>query len=125
MAYFAGYGYSGGFSAHMARLLEELEPGSPVRLTAGTDAVCGACPHNLGGACEKPDVVEGYDRAVLAYCGLEEGRVLPFGGFTGLVQERILDRGLRPEICGGCQWDGLCASRISRWKGVKEERAFS
>ena len=30
MAYFVGLGYSGGFSAHMAELLEELAPGVTV-----------------------------------------------------------------------------------------------
>lgn len=115
MAYFAGYGYSGGFTAHMARLLEELTPETPVRLTVGTDAVCGPCPNNSGGLCSKPALVAGYDRAVLELCGLEEGRELPFGVFTALVQARILDPGLRPGICGGCQWNGICASRPSRW----------
>ena len=34
MAYFVGRGYSDAFSVHMAALLEELEPGSPVRLVS-------------------------------------------------------------------------------------------
>lgn len=115
MAYFIGLGYDGGFSAHMAGLLAELAPDSPVRLTVGTDAVCSRCPNNHGGACHKPALTEGYDRAVLALCGLEEGRTLPFGVFAGLVQERVLAPGLRPGICGNCQWDAVCASHPSRW----------
>lgn len=108
MAYFVGYGYSDEFSRNMARLLEELEPDTPVRLTVGTDAVCGPCPNNSGGSCNKPERVESYDRAVLKLCGLEEGQVLPFGQFTALVQEKILSPGLRRGICGTCQWDDLC-----------------
>lgn len=120
MAYFIGRGYSDGFTAHMAALLEELTPDRPVRLTVGTDAVCGPCPNNRGGLCDKPALVEKYDRAVLDRCGLEEGGVLPFGAFTGLVEARILAPGLRSGICGGCQWDGICAGQPSRWAGVEQ-----
>ena len=115
MAYFVGRGYSDAFSAHMAALLEELEPGSPVRLTVGTDAVCAACPNNVGGMCHKPELVAGYDRSVLELCGLGEGYILSFGDFADLVQERVLDQGMRREICGDCQWDGICSVQPSRW----------
>lgn len=115
MAYFSGHGYSGGFTAHMARLLEDLAPDTPVRLTVGTDAVCGPCPNNHGGLCDKPDLVASWDRAVLDLCGLEEGQVLPFGTFTRRVEERILRPGLRHGICGGCQWNALCSASPSRW----------
>ena len=57
MAYFVGHGYSDGFSAHMASLLERLAPDTPIRLTSSTDAVCGPCPNNHGGLCSKPEQV--------------------------------------------------------------------
>ena len=115
MAYFIGRGYSGGFAAHMARLLEELTPDSPVRLTVGTDAVCLPCPNNQGGLCSKPELVAAWDREVLGLCGLSEGDILAFGDFTRLVEDNILALGLRPGICGGCEWDSICSSQPSRW----------
>ena len=116
MAYFVGFGYSDGFSRNMARLLtEELPPDRPVRLTVAPDPVCGACPRCAGGQCDKPELVASYDRAVLELYGLAEGAVLPFGGFTALVEARILDRDLRRFICGGCQWDHICRRTKSRW----------
>lgn len=115
MAYFTGYGYSDEFSANMAGLLARLRPDSPVGLVVGTDEVCGACPNNSGGICNKPEQVAGYDRAVLAACGLAEGTVLPFGQFTALVQKRILETGRRTQICGNCQWNGICTSQTSRF----------
>lgn len=118
MAYFIGCGYSDAFSAHMSRLLASLEPESLVRLVVGTDAVCAACPNNLGGVCEKPAQVAGYDRAVLDRCGLPEGAVLPFAAFTSLVQARVLGLGLRERICGGCQWAEICNSHPSRWAAL-------
>lgn len=116
MAYFAGYGYSDGFTAHMGALLVSLAPETPVRLTVGTDCVCSACPNNEKGVCNKPELVAGYDRAVLSLCGLREGKRLSFGIFTESVQRRILAPGLRPSICGDCQWNALCSSRKSRWE---------
>lgn len=115
MAFFIGHGYSGGFSAHMAQLLDSLDPDTPVRLTVAADAVCGPCPNNCAGTCNKPALVAGYDRAVLSACGLEEDAVLPFGQFTSLVQEHILTPGRREQICGGCQWNEICAAQPSRW----------
>lgn len=115
LAYFVGEGYSEGFSAHMGRILASLSAGTAVRLTVGTDAVCAGCPNNRDGLCDKPELVAGYDRAVLALCGLEEGAEIPFGIFTSLVQEKILAPGLRPSICGDCQWSGICDVQPSRW----------
>ena len=119
MAYFTGRGYSDGFTAHMARLVEELTPERPVCLTVGTDVVCGPCPNNCGGLCNKPELVASWDRQVLALCGLEAGQTLCFGEFTELVEEQILAPGRRPAICGSCQWDDICAVQLSRWAAVK------
>ena len=116
MAYFVGYGYSDGFSAHMAKLLEELTPATPIRLTMATDAVCGPCPNNHGGLCSKPELVAVYDRSVLTLCGLGDGYILSFDCFTRLVQERILTPGLRSAICGGCPWNSICSAQPSRWE---------
>lgn len=116
MAYFVGHGYSDAFSAHMAALLEELTPETPIRLTTAADAVCGPCPNNNEGLCDKPELVAAYDRSVLTLCGLGEGYILSFGCFTRLVQERILASGLRPAICGGCQWNDICSAQSSRWE---------
>ena len=115
LAYFIGEGYSGGFTAHMGRVLAALKPDTPVWLAASVDAVCAACPNNVGGMCHKPELVAGYDRSVLELCGLGEGYILSFGDFTALVQERVLDPGMRREICGDCQWDGICSVQPSRW----------
>ena len=113
LAYFIGQGYSGGFTAHMGRVLAALAPDTPVRLIAASDTVCAACPNS--GTCAADGKAAGYDLAVLTRCGLEEGAVLSFGAFTKLVQDRILGPGLRREICGGCQWDGICSGQSSRW----------
>ena len=98
----------------MAEVLQAVQPKTPVRLAAGVDEICSACPHNCGGVCESP-TVDSHDRAVLQACGLQKDQQLPFGEFTSLVQEKIIAKGLREEICGDCQWSSICAATPSRW----------
>ena len=108
LAVFQGKGYSGEFVTNMAEMKAVLEENPSVRLRAETDEICAACPHNLGGCCESGEKVIRYDREVLRRCGLREGTVLPYRDFEALVRRRILETGQREEICGGCQWSGLC-----------------
>ncbi|MCD7766703.1 MAG: DUF1284 domain-containing protein [Lachnospiraceae bacterium] len=120
LAYFEGKGYSEGFSAHMQKMLERLTgtdtPGVLVRLVTHTDEICSACPNNLDGSCNDAEKVQKHDRGVLDLCGLTEEQILGFDEFTSLVQACILSAGRRAEICGGCQWESICANRKSRWE---------
>ena len=73
LAFFEGKGYSTGFTAHMARILEYLEQENPtVTVVAEADCICAACPHLANGICESADLVQSYDRQVLSLCGMEE-----------------------------------------------------
>lgn len=120
LAYFAGHGYSTDFTSHMERILSVLTPSTPVRLLVKTDAVCAGCPNNQAGLCSKPELVAAYDHAVLERCGLKENAELSFGEFTALVEQNILSSGLRREICGSCQWSGICDAQPSRWAKKSE-----
>lgn len=108
LAYFVGKGYSSGFAKHMAEVKKQLEEGSRIKLTAGADEICSACPNLADGVCTDADKVEGFDRSVLGLCCLKEGDALLFTDFSALVRSRILDCGRRREICGGCKWEELC-----------------
>lgn len=123
LAYFMGKGYSEGFSAHMEKMLELFETDIPVRLTASTDEICAACPHNLRGVCEAGEKVTAYDQKVLEICGFLEGMEMSFREFAAAVQKKILSPGLREEICGVCQWNAVCTASLSRWeKWQKKEK---
>ncbi len=115
LAYFKGEGYSNGFTAHMAEMLEIFLTGRKIRLHADTDEICSACPNNCGGYCTSGDKVAEYDQAVLESCGLEAGQVMEFREFTQQVQEKILASDKRSEICGNCQWNSICEEQKSRW----------
>ena len=115
LAYFKGEGYSNGFTAHMAEMLEIFLSGRKIRLHVDTDEICSACPNNCGGHCTPGGKVAEYDQAVLDRCGFEAGQVMEFKEFTHQVQKKILATDGRKEICGNCQWNSICEEQKSRW----------
>ena len=108
VCFFKGKGYSDEFTAHMSKIVTQLQAGATVRLVAETDIVCEKCPKNQSGICQTADLVKEYDGQVLARCGLQEGTVIPFADFQKLVLERIIHAGEREKICGNCQWNDIC-----------------
>lgn len=117
LAYFIGEGYSNAFTAHMQQVLDAMSPDTLVVLQTSTDTVCTACPNNSGGVCTSCGKVEQYDKKVLELCGFTTDTPISFAEFTGRIQSRILTPGLRSAVCGGCQWEDICASQPSRWAG--------
>ncbi len=117
LAFFEGKGYSTGFTAHMARILEYLELENPtVTVVAEADCICGGCPNLTDGRYRKAALVERYDKAVLALCGMREHSVLPWREFAARVAECILSQGRRSEICGGCQWSSICKEKEALYR---------
>ena len=117
LAFFEGKGYSAGFTAHMARILEYLEQENPtVTVVAEADCICGGCPNLTDGRCRKAALVQGYDRQVLSLCGMEEHSSLPWREFAARVAEYILSQGRRSEICGGCQWSSICKEKEALYR---------
>lgn len=117
LAFFEGKGYSDSFTAHMAQVLERLEQENPmVTVVAEADCICGNCPNLTDERCEKADLVERYDKAVLAFCGMAEHSALPWRAFRARVAERIFSKGKRTDICGGCQWSAICAEKETLYR---------
>ncbi len=117
LAFFSGKGYSSDFTAHMAAVKERLEaePSQIIEITDGFDEICSACP-NAGkdrpGMCASQENVSRYDAMTLRLAGFsldEKSKIrLSWADFSGRVGERILETGRREEICGDCQWSGIC-----------------
>ena len=107
--FFQGKGYSGKFVENMSRMKAILEDNPEIRLMDSPDDICAACPNRETETCAEK--ASRYDREVLWHCGLSVGDALPYRGFSEKVIETILRSGKRAEICGDCQWSGLC-----RWE---------
>ena len=114
--FYEGKGYSADFTDHMGRVIKELEedPSQMVVLKAETDIVCENCPNNESGVCTTKDKVLRYDRDVLKACGLSEGSEISFAEFISCVKDRIIDAGIRGDICGDCSWDYICREKELR-----------
>lgn len=109
LSFFEGKGYSGEFTAHMAKMKEILTEQNPmITLVRETDDICCACPHNKEGVCDAAQKVYDYDTGVLKSCGLEENEKQPFLTFYRQVAEQILEQGIGEKICGNCQWRRIC-----------------
>ena len=107
--FFQGKGYSGAFVENMEKMKAILEENQEIRLMDGPDDICAACPNKATESCAEK--ASRYDREVLRRCGLSVGDTLPYREFSQKVIETTLRPGLRADICGDCQWSGLC-----RWK---------
>ena len=111
--FYEGKGYSEDFTDHMGRIIRECEadPDQKIVLKTGADDVCENCPNNEGGICTTADKVKRYDEGVLKACDLHAGDEIGYAEFLELVKEKVVDTGLRKEICGDCSWDYICRTK--------------
>ena len=118
--FYEGKGYSADFTDHMGRVIKELEADTTqkVVLRAKTDMVCENCPNNEDGVCTTQEKVLGYDREVLRACGLCDGDEISFAGFMELVRAKIIDAGIRGDICGDCSWNYICGKERGNHDGI-------
>ena len=119
--FYEGKGYSEEFTDHMGRIIREMEadPAQKIQLKVETDIVCENCPNNEAGDCTTADKVKKYDEEVLKACGLVKGDEISFAEFTELVREKIIDAGIRSDICGDCSWDYICREKERILRAVR------
>lgn len=108
LAFFQGMGYSEEFAKHMGKIKQGMEKNPRVCIIDEADDICVYCPNCVSGSCQTAEKAEGYDRRVLALCGLEAGSEMEWMDFKKLVKEKVLDAGKRKAVCGDCQWDEFC-----------------
>lgn len=119
---FRGKGYSDGFVAEMTAVHGALvaDPDTPVRVLAGPDRLCRACP-NLGprgctlGGPDHEAHMAAQDREVLRRLWLTDGEVLPWGRILERIA-RSVDGADLPGLCTTCPWLplGWCAEGLAR-----------
>lgn len=109
--YFMGKGYSNAFIENMTDVKKRLEENPLVYITTQEDIVCSKCPNNMKGICKTEEKVRKYDKQVLSKCHISDGDILPYENFNRLINQNILQRNQRKEICHDCQWDHLCHDR--------------
>jgi hypothetical protein len=122
---FRGLGYGEEFVSNMGKVVGELcsDPGLPITLVVGCDAICASCPHNKEGKCLKRANSEVdvpiLDLELLKRLGLEAGSQILAGEAWEEVKKRLAPEDLT-EICGDCKWLslGYCAQGLERLRTV-------
>lgn len=116
LSFFEGKGYSDTFTKHMEQVQKMLESNPNLVLVAQRDIICEKCPNLKEGRCLTDKKVRTYDEKVLQYCGIQANQELSWKEFHALVEENILLRGKRREICRDCQWEEICSGRENEEK---------
>lgn len=107
-AFFRGEGYSGEFTENMGRITALLTEKNPrIVITDGADEICRKCPELSGEICSGTKA-ERYDRTVMELCGFSCGMEMDWQDFSKAVHEKIISCGKLQEVCGDCQWFGIC-----------------
>lgn len=107
LRFFEGYGYSDGFSRNMASVLNSLKEESVVELAEGLDDICQNCPNKDSGC---PGAAL-YDSRVRGFCGLQSGMRLTWAEFQKRIRECVIESGRLKDVCGDCQWSGICVKK--------------
>ena len=111
IAFFKEKGYSPDFVENMTRVIAALNADDPtITLTDRADEICAGCPNDRGGVCESAEKVGRYDDAVLCLIGRKCGDTLRWSELCALADARILSPGKLGEVCGDCQWYGICGA---------------
>ena len=110
--FFEGNGYSDQFTAHMRSVLEKLKStDAAVTLTGECDCICAKCPNQSNGVCTSDEKVKGIDRRAITKMGLDFGETVRWSRLCGLAVRTIILSGQLRDVCGDCEWIGLCAGK--------------
>lgn len=116
---FRGKGYSDGFTANMASIVEGRlrAPGGDdamIEVVGATDDICAPCPKRRGTLCESQDKIARLDARHARALGLFVGTTLSWGEAKRRIVRRV-PPGALTQLCAGCQWLdlGLCNSALT------------
>ena len=110
--FFEGKGYSDQFAAHMSNVLAALKnTGAVVMITSECDCICAECPNQINGVCTSDEKVKEIDRRAVNKMDLDFGDSIRWSELCGLAVQTIIQPELLPDVCGDCEWIGLCAGK--------------
>ena len=117
---FEGKGYSDGFTANMAaivqgRLRAPQGAATLIEVTATADAICAPCPRRQGSGCIEQPRIDALDAAHGAALGIAPGDQLTWGDALALIRARVMPGDLA-RLCAGCSWygAGMCEAALAR-----------
>lgn len=109
LRFFRGEGYSPEFVENMTAIVSKLQENPRLRLISATDQVCSACLNKIGETgCRFDQKVLAYDKAVMTLCQMSYQDIITWESFSQQIEDAIITKGLRKQVCGDCQWSYLC-----------------
>ena len=118
---FQGYGYSDAFTEHLGKIVTQFreKPDTRIALTAACDEICSGCPHQVHGRCqmdaESDSRIRAMDTAILTKMQTEPGSCGTIAKMFQQAGQTFPTKASVTDICGDCQWDGICSVQPSRW----------
>lgn len=124
ISFFEGKGYSIEFVENMTAVIHRLNKGedSNVQLTDKADIICSSCPNNKDGICSTESKVKGYDKSVLALCGLKTGQIIKWLDLKELADTKIIKANKLYAVCTHCQWLSICQEKCRIIQNGSKER---
>lgn len=114
---FEGKGYSNGFVANMAQIVQRLRdaPDTMIEVIAQTDDICAPCPKRRDTSCLSQTRIMTLDQRHGAALGLQAGDRLSWAEAQQRMRDRITPDTLE-RICAGCAWldHGMCRNAVAR-----------
>ena len=96
----------------MSSVLSALKSTDPVvTITGGCDCICAECPNQINGVCTSDEKVKGIDRRAVNKMDLDFGVSVRWSRLCSLAVQKIIRRGQLHDVCGDCEWIGLCAGK--------------
>ena len=126
---FQGKGYSDGFTANMARLVEGRlrapdGDATEIEVIGVTDDICAPCPKRRGTLCTSQVKIARLDAAHASALALRPGDRLTWGDAQARMKSLPAD--IHERICAGCEWKslGLCAAALHRLQACRSSEVF-
>ena len=110
---FSPEGHSERYANKMQQLLAAIAQGEIkcIRMIEELDEICGYCPHNQNGRCEKADEVEDSDAKILRILGMEVNESISWIELTRRLRDDIVAENALPCVCKGCVYLSRCVGK--------------
>ncbi len=112
---FQGRGYSPSFIENYEKIAAALRHNEelPLRVVPTHDSICGACPHQKKGGCEKEDKIQRLDQQHSQILGLKMGETLSWRKAKERLKKHMTLDAFH-HACAGCSWKslGVCESAL-------------
>jgi hypothetical protein len=109
---FQGHGYDEAFAQNMSEIVRYigLNPDLEIEIVTKCDVICGSCPNNVKGICQKNlgSGIREMDMYVLRKLDLKGGTKIRAKDIFTFVNKKLSNSLDIETLCGTCEWNEKC-----------------